>query len=224
MRAEYNILEKMRWKSLVEEKDNLLQVKDKEIEDLRSQLLQEKVESMEVARLRARVSSLEAIEGSLRGEVASAKEHNGLFVQECGSLKLKVTSLESIIAEKDHELSDLGASSSSLRSQNQSLMNQVNELETTSTDLCGKLEMYEGSMKQLEEFQDNLMKPLEARLAEIDADFTRCYMHFQENFYPYLLNAIAGDPWKKSPVHSPKIYIYIYIFKKRKTQKYEENS
>ncbi|GKB00016.1 hypothetical protein Tco_0828009 [Tanacetum coccineum] len=50
-------------------------------------------------------------------------------------------------------------------------------------------------MKQLEEFQDNLMKPLEARLAEIDADFTRCCMHFQENFHPHLLNAIAGRRW-----------------------------
>ncbi|GKG19147.1 hypothetical protein Tco_0376246, partial [Tanacetum coccineum] len=39
MRAEYNILEIRRWKSLAEEKDNLLQVKDKEIEVLRSQLL-----------------------------------------------------------------------------------------------------------------------------------------------------------------------------------------
>ncbi|GJZ75737.1 hypothetical protein Tco_0640202, partial [Tanacetum coccineum] len=195
MRAEYNILEKRRWKSLAEEKDNLMQVKDKEIKDLRSQLLQAKVESMEVAWLCTRVSSLEAIEGSLRGEVASAKEHNGLLEQECGSLKLKVTILESIIAEKDRELSDLGASSSSLRSQNQSLVNQVNELETSSVDLRGKLEMYKGSMKQLEEFQDNLMKPLEARLAEIDADFTRCCKHFQENFHPHLLNAIAGRRW-----------------------------
>ncbi|GKA82528.1 retrovirus-related pol polyprotein from transposon TNT 1-94, partial [Tanacetum coccineum] len=144
---------KRRWKSLTEEKDNLLQVKDKEIKDLRSQLLQAKVESMEV------------------------------------------TSLESIIAEKDRKLSDLEASSSFLRSQNQSLVNQVNELETSSTDLRGKLEMYEGSMKQLEEFQDNLMKPFEARLAEIDADFTRCCMHFQENFHPHLLNAIAGRRW-----------------------------
>ncbi|GJR59131.1 hypothetical protein Tco_1501293 [Tanacetum coccineum] len=147
MRAEYNILEKIRWKSFAKEKDNLLQVKDKEIEELRSQLLQAKDESMEV------------------------------------------TSLESIIVEKDRGLSDLGASSSSLRSQNQS------ELETSSTDLHGKLEMYEGSMKQLKEFQDNLMKPLEARLAEIDADFTRCCMHFQENFHPHLLNAIAGRRW-----------------------------
>ncbi|GJS18648.1 hypothetical protein Tco_0413120 [Tanacetum coccineum] len=36
MRAEYNILEKRRWKSLVEERNDLLQVKDKEIEGLRS--------------------------------------------------------------------------------------------------------------------------------------------------------------------------------------------
>ncbi|GJW35758.1 hypothetical protein Tco_0058678 [Tanacetum coccineum] len=146
MRAEYNILEKRKWKSLAEEKNNLLQVKDKD--------------------------NLEAIEGSLQGEVASAKEHNGLLEHEHSALKLKVTSLESIIAEKYHELSDLGTSASSLRSQNQSLVNQVHKLETSSAGLREKLEMYEGSMKQLEEFQDNLMKPLEARLAEIDADFT----------------------------------------------------
>ncbi|GJS48495.1 hypothetical protein Tco_0598616 [Tanacetum coccineum] len=195
MCAEYNILEKKKWKSLAEEKDNLLQVKDKEIEELRSQLLHAKDESIEVARLRTRVSSLEAIEGSLRGEVASAKEHNGLLEQEHSALKLKMTSLESIIAEKDRKLSDLRTSASSLRSQNQSLVTQVHELETSSTGLREKLEMYEGSMRQLEEFQDSLMKPLEARLAEIDADFTRCCMHFQENFHPHLLNAIAGRRW-----------------------------
>ncbi|GJZ45605.1 hypothetical protein Tco_0593201 [Tanacetum coccineum] len=50
-------------------------------------------------------------------------------------------------------------------------------------------------MKQLEEFQDNLMKPLETRLAEIDADFTRCCMHFQDSFHPHLLNIIAGRRW-----------------------------
>ncbi|GJY27606.1 hypothetical protein Tco_0403373 [Tanacetum coccineum] len=186
--AEFNV-------SLAEEKDSLLGTKDKEIEELRSQLLKAKEESVEVAQLRARVSSLEATKGSLRGEVASAKEHNGLLEQECGSLKLKVTSLESIIAEKDRELSDLGASSSSLRSQNQSLVNQVHELETSSTDLREKLEMYEGSMKRLKEFQDNLMRPLETRLAEIDADFTRCCMRFQESFHLHLLNVVAGRRW-----------------------------
>ncbi|GKB01234.1 hypothetical protein Tco_0829278 [Tanacetum coccineum] len=93
-----------------------LSSEDKEIEDLKSQLLKAKEEYVAVTQLRAWVSSLEAIEGSLRGEVASAKEHSGLLdEQECNSLKLKVTGLESTIAEKDHELSDLGASSSSLK-------------------------------------------------------------------------------------------------------------
>ncbi|GJR30380.1 hypothetical protein Tco_1106612 [Tanacetum coccineum] len=128
-----------------------------------SQLLQAKDESMEVVRLRTRVSSLEAIKGSLRGEVASAKEHNDLLEQEHSALKLKVTSLESIIAEKDRELSDLGNSASSFRSQNQSLVNQVHELETSPAGLREKLEM--------------------------------CCMHFQENFHPHLLNAIAGRRW-----------------------------
>ncbi|GJZ89805.1 hypothetical protein Tco_0661732 [Tanacetum coccineum] len=55
--------------------------------------------------------------------------------------------------------------------------------------------MYEGSLKQLEEFQDNLMGPLRTRLAEIDADFTRCCMRFQESFHPHLLNVVAGRRW-----------------------------
>ncbi|GKD04151.1 hypothetical protein Tco_1179125 [Tanacetum coccineum] len=139
------------------------ELRDKEIEELKSQLLKAKEESVEVAQLHARVSSLEATEGSLRGE--------------------------------DRELSDLGASSSSLRSQNQSLSNQVHELETSSTDLRERLEMYEGSLKQLEEFQDNLMRPLETRLAEINADFTKCCMRFQESFHPHLLNVVAGRRW-----------------------------
>ncbi|GJR54853.1 hypothetical protein Tco_1405374 [Tanacetum coccineum] len=195
MRAEYNILEKRKWRSLAEEKNILLEAKDKEIEDLKSQLLKAKEESAEVTQLRAQVSGLEATENSLRGEVASAKDHNVLLEQECNSLKLKVTGLESTIAEKDHELSDLGASSSSLKSQNQSLVNQVRELEISSADLREKLEMYEGSLKKLEEFQDNLMGPLRTRLAEIDADFTRCCMRFQESFHPHLLNVVAGRRW-----------------------------
>ncbi|GKF91260.1 hypothetical protein Tco_0274961, partial [Tanacetum coccineum] len=102
--------------------------------------------------------------GYLIYTIKHLSDHNVLLEQECNSLKLKVTGLESTIAERDHELSDLEASSSSLKSQNQSLVNQVHELEISSTDLREKLEMYEGSLKQLEEFQDNLMGPLRTRM------------------------------------------------------------
>ncbi|GJW61484.1 hypothetical protein Tco_0110819 [Tanacetum coccineum] len=195
MRAEYNILEKRKWRSLAEEKDSLLGAKDKEIEELRSQLLKAKEESVAVTQLRARVSSLEAIEGSLRGEVASVKGYNDLLEQERSVLRLQVSNLESTVVEKDRELSDLEIYSSSLRSQNQGLISQVHELETSSARLREQLDLYEENMKRLEEFQDNLMRPLETRLAEIDADFTRCCMRFQESFHPHLLNVVAGRRW-----------------------------
>ncbi|GJX31965.1 hypothetical protein Tco_0241820 [Tanacetum coccineum] len=52
-----------------------------------------------------------------------------------------------LLLQKDHELSDLGASSSSLEVSELKFVNQVHELETSSTDLCEKLKMYEGSLK-----------------------------------------------------------------------------
>ncbi|GJW57920.1 hypothetical protein Tco_0104651 [Tanacetum coccineum] len=47
------------------------------------------------------IESLKAIESSLWGEVASAKEHSSLLEQERNALNLKATSLESTITEKD---------------------------------------------------------------------------------------------------------------------------
>ncbi|GKC08494.1 hypothetical protein Tco_1000104 [Tanacetum coccineum] len=72
--------------SLAEEKNILLEAKDKEIEDLKSQLLKAKEESAKVTQLCAQVSGLEATKNSLRGEVASAKDHNVLLEQECALL------------------------------------------------------------------------------------------------------------------------------------------
>ncbi|GKD08830.1 hypothetical protein Tco_1188515 [Tanacetum coccineum] len=94
--------------------------------------------------------------------VRDLRDLNFPLLQELSNKK-DASTLESTIAEKDRELSDLGASSSSLKFQNQSLINQVHELKTSSTELREKPGMYEGSLKQLEEFQDNLMRPLETR-------------------------------------------------------------
>ncbi|GJW19945.1 hypothetical protein Tco_0027381 [Tanacetum coccineum] len=149
MRAEYNILEKRKWRTLAEEKNTLLEAKDKEIEDLKSQLLRAREESAEVTQLRAQVSGLEATENSLRGEVASAKDRNTLLEQECDSLKLKVTGLESAIVEKDHKLSELGASSSSLKSQNQSLVDQRSFPSSTSEVIAGRRWLLTHGMKLL---------------------------------------------------------------------------
>ncbi|GJW86289.1 hypothetical protein Tco_0161629 [Tanacetum coccineum] len=71
-------------------------------------------------------------------------------------------------ASRDVNPTPRSASYFPLKVQNQSLVNQVHELEISSADLREKLEMYEGLLKRLEEFQDNLMGPLMTRLAEID--------------------------------------------------------
>ncbi|GJX79602.1 hypothetical protein Tco_0327751 [Tanacetum coccineum] len=130
MRAEYNILEKRKWRSLAEEKNILLEAKDKEIEDL-------------------------------------------------------------------------NVHSSSLKSQNQSLVNQVRELDISSTDLREKLEMYEGILKQLEGFSKIILGTLRTGWPEIDADFHPVlYAAFsREVFHPTLSQRRCGregtNSWDK---------------------------
>ncbi|GJY23414.1 hypothetical protein Tco_0397072 [Tanacetum coccineum] len=156
--------EARKWRSLAEEKNILLEAKDKWIEDLKSKLLRAKEESTEVTQLRAQVSGLEATENSLRGEVASVKDHNVLLEQECNSLKLKDGPLIYQLLKKNMSFLELRERrSSSLKSQNQSLVDQ------------------------LEEFQDNLMGPLRTRFwREIDTEFKPVVaVAFQESFHPH---------------------------------------
>ncbi|GJU30442.1 hypothetical protein Tco_1174031 [Tanacetum coccineum] len=165
-----NILEKRKWRTLAEEKSTLLEAekrnKNKEIEDLMYQLLGHREEVAEVTQL-----------------PCSAR---------MDSLKLRVTHLRLLVLTKIIKHLCIRGILPSLKSQNQSLVDRVHELEVSSTDLREKLEMYEDLLKRLEEYQDKLMEPLRTRLAEIDTDFTRCCMRFQENFHPHLLNVIAG--------------------------------
>ncbi|GJW77033.1 gypsy type transposase [Tanacetum coccineum] len=176
MRAEYNILEKKKWKSLAEEKDNLLQREG--LGGLWS------------------VKFSRAMRSSLEVEVASAWSTT-VFLSKSIVLEIKGGQASYLSSLKGRELSWTWE------------LRFVHELETSSAGLREKLEMYEGSMRQLEEFQDSLMKPLEARLAEIDADFTRCCMHFQENFHSHLLNVIAGRRWLLT--HGMKLIMAKYL-------------
>ncbi|GJV92901.1 putative gypsy type transposase [Tanacetum coccineum] len=75
MRAEYNILEKRKWRSLAEEKDSLLGAKDKEIEELRSQLLKAKEESVVNQGLVSQVRELETSSARLREQLDLYEEN-----------------------------------------------------------------------------------------------------------------------------------------------------
>ncbi|GKD78097.1 hypothetical protein Tco_1340718, partial [Tanacetum coccineum] len=76
MRAEYNIRERRKLKSVVEKKDALLKAKDEEIKSLKAQLLVKEAKAAEAIRLRTKASKLEAIEKSLQDEVRDLKNHN----------------------------------------------------------------------------------------------------------------------------------------------------
>nr|GFB70276.1 hypothetical protein [Tanacetum cinerariifolium] len=129
MRAKYNIKEKRRLASIVEERNQLLKSKDEEIENLKAQLLLMESEAAEVIRLYAEASKLEAIERSLHGEVKTLKEHNTILEKEKNELDLKVVDLGASVKVREQEVADLDAVVTSVKSQNDNLVKQVHKLE-----------------------------------------------------------------------------------------------
>ncbi|GJS85258.1 hypothetical protein Tco_0751799 [Tanacetum coccineum] len=98
MCAEYNIKEKRRLRSAVDEKDELLKVREKEIKNLKAQLLLKEAKATEAIHLRTEASMFEAIEKSLQVEVEALKEHNTTLEKKKNELDVKVHS--AILREK----------------------------------------------------------------------------------------------------------------------------
>ncbi|GJY14949.1 hypothetical protein Tco_0385371 [Tanacetum coccineum] len=158
MRVEYNIRERRRLKSVVEEKYALLEAKDEEIGNLKAQLLLKEVEAAKAIRFRAEVSKFETIEKSLQGEVEALRERNTTLEKEKNDLDVKVTDLAASVAVKEREVADLDTQLTSVKSQNDNLVDRVHELEVSSAGLQEKVKVYESCMEQLEKFQDEQMK------------------------------------------------------------------
>nr|GFA99539.1 hypothetical protein [Tanacetum cinerariifolium] len=116
MRAEYNIKENRRLKSVVDEQAELLKVREKEIKNLKVQL------------------------SPLRDETNALKERNAILENERDALDVKVTELETSAASKDRELTDLNALVTSVKSQNDNLVDRE------------KVTVYKNYMEQLEKF------------------------------------------------------------------------
>ncbi|GKE34021.1 hypothetical protein Tco_1453343, partial [Tanacetum coccineum] len=182
-------------KSVVERQDELLKVRDGEIENLKAQLLLREMEAAETVRLRAQASNFEAAEKSLQDEVKALKERNTSLEKEQDGLDVKVTELETSAMGKDHELTDLNAQITSIKFQNDSLVNQVHQLETYSSRLREKVTVYENCMEQLEKFQDAKLKVVNYKVAKLDTDVAEMACHLEERFYPHLLATISGRRW-----------------------------
>ncbi|GKB13476.1 hypothetical protein Tco_0847399 [Tanacetum coccineum] len=181
MRVEYNIKEKRRLRSVVDEQTELLKVRDRDIENLKAQLLLKEAEAAKAIRLRAEASKFEAIEKSLQDEVRVLKDHNTTLEKEKSELDVKVADLVASVKVREQEAADLDA--------------MVHKLETSSAVLQEKVTVYEDCMSQLEKFQDERMEVVYEKFNKLHADFIEMALHLEEKFYPHLLTTIAGRRW-----------------------------
>ncbi|GJS36545.1 hypothetical protein Tco_0534927 [Tanacetum coccineum] len=183
MRTEYNIKEKRRLKSVVEEKDVLLMARDEEIENLKARLLLKEAEATKAIRLRAEASKFKATKKSLQDEVRALKETNAILDKEKSALGVKVADLAASVKVREQEVANLDAHVTVVTSQSENLVDQE------------KVAAYEDCMSQLEEFQDERMKVINEKFDKLYADFIEMALHLEEKFYPHLFTTISVYRW-----------------------------
>nr|GEV00588.1 transposase (putative), gypsy type [Tanacetum cinerariifolium] len=125
MRAEYNIREKMRLKSVVTEQTALLKFKEKEIRDLRAQLLGKEAEAVEAIFLYAKASQFEVVEKSLRDEVQTLADRKTILWKKKSELDVKVANLAPSVKVGEQEVVDMDDVVTYIKLQNDNLADQV---------------------------------------------------------------------------------------------------
>nr|GEU56362.1 hypothetical protein [Tanacetum cinerariifolium]GEV88146.1 hypothetical protein [Tanacetum cinerariifolium] len=170
MRVKYNIKEKRRLKSVVEEKDVLLKFGCDEIKTLKAQLIVKEAEAVEAVRL--------------CDEAQALKDCNNNLEKEKGELEVKVTDLAASIKVKEQEVTDLDV-----------VVTFVHKLEAFSAGLQEKVTVYENYMSQLEKFQDEKIEEVNEKFDKLCADFVEMALHIEEKFYLHLLTTIFGRRW-----------------------------
>ncbi|GJW62493.1 hypothetical protein Tco_0111828 [Tanacetum coccineum] len=180
IRAEYNIKEKRRLKSVVDDQAEVLKVKEKEMEDLKAQLLLKEAEAI---LLHAEASKFEASEKSLKDEIRSLKERNAAFEKKKGKLDVRVVDLAASVKVREQKAAALDAVVTTVKLQNDKLVDQE------------KVAVYENCMSQLEKFQDERMKEVIDKFDKLDGDVIETALHLEERFYPHILTTIVGRRW-----------------------------
>nr|GEW56374.1 putative transposase (putative), gypsy type [Tanacetum cinerariifolium] len=195
MHAECNIKERRRLIYIVEEKDALLKAKDKEIRSLNAQLVLKEAEAVEAVRLRAKTSKFKVVEKSLQSEVVALKERNNLLETEKSRLDVKVADLAASVKVREQEVADLNAVVTSVKLQNDNLVDQVHRLEASSVKLQKKVTTFENCLSQLEKLQDDQIREMNDKFDKLDTDLVEMALQLEERFYPHLLTTISGRRW-----------------------------
>nr|GEY49072.1 reverse transcriptase domain-containing protein [Tanacetum cinerariifolium] len=106
-------------------KYELLKAKDKEIGNIKAHLVLKEAEAAEAIRLCAEASNFVTMEKSLRDEVNAVNERNTIFEKDRDALDVKVADLEASVLTKEREMTDLNTRLTSVKSHNNSLVDQV---------------------------------------------------------------------------------------------------
>nr|GEV31637.1 retrovirus-related Pol polyprotein from transposon TNT 1-94 [Tanacetum cinerariifolium] len=143
MGTEYCLSERNILESECERQADLLKSRDKEVENLKAQLLLKEAEAAKAARLRIQVSAIEAAE--------------------------KVTELQYLVSAKDRKLKDFDVIVTSLSLKMTALwIRYVHALESTCSSLHDQVFEYEQLERQIKEFQDAQMSVVNEKLAKLD--------------------------------------------------------
>ncbi|GKD87996.1 hypothetical protein Tco_1359150, partial [Tanacetum coccineum] len=142
--------------------------------------LLKEAEAAKAIRLYAEASKFETTEKSLKDEIRSQKERNVAFEKEKGELGVRVVDLSASVKVRDQEAAALDAVVTTVKLQNDRLVDQVHELKTSYAGLQEKVAVYENYMSQLEKFQDERMKEVNDKFDKLDVDVIKMALHLEE--------------------------------------------
>ncbi|GKF30447.1 hypothetical protein Tco_0100245, partial [Tanacetum coccineum] len=108
-----------------------------------------------------------------------------LLLKEAEAAEAIRLQFEVSVVGKERELTDLNAQRTSVKSQNDNLIDRVHE----------NLSAYENLTERLEEFQEAQLKTVNDKLEKLDVDLAEMACHLEEKFYPHLLTTIFGRRW-----------------------------
>nr|GEV62178.1 hypothetical protein [Tanacetum cinerariifolium] len=209
MRAEHTLRKKKILKEEFAQQTNLLKERDAEIARLRSQLSLKEAEAAKAIRLRSHVANIEATEALHAGKLNLLKKRNSSLEAKMRAFEEKVAALESAASVRENEFSSLAAITDQL-SHDFSLLQtafnyllklflgslkRVSLLETTCAGLRNQVAGYERFKEQIEAEQDEQVRVLTEKVAEVDANFMRMALQLDDEFYPSFLTMIAGRRW-----------------------------
>ncbi|GKC24747.1 hypothetical protein Tco_1026897 [Tanacetum coccineum] len=138
MRTKFCLCERTRLEVECGRQASLLKSKDEEIEVLKAHIMVKEAEVAEDIRLCAQIV---AMERAHTDEVNVLQHNNAVLESEKNTFNDKVMELQSSFSAKDFEAKELAATAAIAKSQNDSLVDQVNVLEGAYSELLDLIEM-----------------------------------------------------------------------------------